>query len=1343
MKKFKSGFISILTAAGIMLTPLAGMPASAREQNAAEYLSSVDTSKLPNSKELEKLFIERLFRDCGTSLYKADYGASQLTGAQLEMYNTLKAHISAIANGEKTNTVLELTRTAEFTGTTQSEFDAVFEAEGGKFTNDVSTAFDYLMVDMPMEFYWFNKTQGGGMQQKVEGRAEGNTITLSMNITFAVSRDYMDADDTTVNTEKIGAAKSAAAYAREIAAKYDGKSDYDKILGYKEEICNLVSYNHDAADDSKNTPYGDPWQLVWVFDGDPDTNVVCEGYSKAFQYLCDMGGVECYIVTGKMNGGAHMWNIAVLDGKSYHVDVTNCDEGTVGAPGKLLLKGASASTAGSCSINGITYTYDTDLVYPADILTVSTEDYTPTEEPSYSLNPTTATLTSGEEKEFKAVGVAEDEYDLLKWELDVSDPLIAALTDNRGGTCTVTGGTAAGTGKLTASLDGKKIGEATITVTAAAGDDCRHILTARAAVAPSCTNGGNEAYWTCSECGKMFSDAAGITEIADVPKTPALGHDIAPLFIQDERSHYQKCVRCNIKIGEQLHSEDGGTVTVAPGDTTDGVRSYKCTVCGRELRTETIPALGESHVHNYTITNFDINHHWKECICGNKDEFSPHTNDTREKIVLEATCSADGLKYVIGFCKVCGAETSRQSDFIPKTNVHTPGSEYGMDADSHWKICTGCDKRLDLSTHISDGGKVTTPATESAEGVKTYSCTVCEYVIKTEAIPKSDHIHKPADAWSTDETGHWHGCANCAERLDFNAHISDGGKVTTPATETAEGVKTYSCTVCGYVIKTETIPKSDHTHNPADAWSADETGHWHICANCAEKLDFHAHKSDSGVVTTPATETSVGIKTYSCTVCAYVIKTEEIPKLSHTHSPAEIWSSDSAGHWHDCTVCGDRLGYGEHSFTDGICTVCGRTDTIDPKVTVILDPASAALHAGDTLTITAAALKNGAELTDAVFTWSTDKEKVIKVNNRGEAVAVGIGTATVTAEYNGIKASCAVTVEPRPVLTLTPTSLQLRKDTTSTLKLKVTVGGKTVNDPSVEWSSDNTDVATVSNGIVTAVKAGKAAITAEYDGVRAVCSVTVKTSGTTSAVRPSRPNRVTDYDTTDTANTTDNSDSYGKAKLNGTVRSWNDIANEIANGSGSCKIELNGEKEIPAEVIRAISESARTVQAVFDTSITLEINGAEVNSTLPVAFEKTELSPENIRGTNGLGFSYAGAANTGISATFKQGNAGRFANMYLKSGNSFSFASNAKISSDGSVKLTIPSVGVYVIMLSEFSDLKGDADNNGALNALDAALILKNSAEGIKTRNLAAADYDGNGVCNALDAALILKQITR
>ncbi|MDE7193501.1 MAG: hypothetical protein K2O14_05970, partial [Oscillospiraceae bacterium] len=55
----------------------------------------------------------------------------------------------------------------------------------------------------------------------------------------------------------------------------------------------------------------------------------------------------------------------------------------------------------------------------------------------------------------------------------------------------------------------------------------------------------------------------------------------------------------------------------------------------------------------------------------------------------------------------------------------------------------------------------------------------------------------------------------------------------------------------------------------------------------------------------------------------------------------------------------------------------------------------------------------------------------------------------------------------------------------------------------------------------------------------------------------------------------------------------------------------------------------------------------------------------------------------------------------------------------------------------------GDADNSGTLNALDAALILKNTVEGKNPANRLAADFDGNGVCNALDAAFILKQLVQ
>ena len=69
--------------------------------------------------------------------------------------------------------------------------------------------------------------------------------------------------------------------------------------------------------------------------------MVCEGYSKAFQYLCDLSDITCYTVTGIMNGGTgegpHMWNIVANNGKYYMADITNSDEGTVGEDGGLFL----------------------------------------------------------------------------------------------------------------------------------------------------------------------------------------------------------------------------------------------------------------------------------------------------------------------------------------------------------------------------------------------------------------------------------------------------------------------------------------------------------------------------------------------------------------------------------------------------------------------------------------------------------------------------------------------------------------------------------------------------------------------------------------------------------------------------------------------------------------------------------------------------------------------------------------------------------------------------------------------------------------------------------------------
>jgi len=87
----------------------------------------------------------------------------------------------------------------------------------------------------------------------------------------------------------------------------------------------------------------------------------------------------------------------------------------------------------------------------------------------------------------------------------------------------------------------------------------------------------------------------------------------------------------------------------------------------------------------------------------------------------------------------------------------------------------------------------------------TYTCAVCGYE-KTEAIEKLNHTHKLSETYSYDDTEHWKTCSECNEKLDPEKHSFDEGVVTTEPTEHSEGVRTYTCTVCGYE-KTESIDK--------------------------------------------------------------------------------------------------------------------------------------------------------------------------------------------------------------------------------------------------------------------------------------------------------------------------------------------------------------------------------------------------------------------------------------------------------------------------------------------------------------------------------------------------------
>lgn len=280
--------ISFFTALSITLMLFTSMPTSvfaADEQFTAVPVAAPQI--LPESGELEKQYIEQLFYGEDVSTYK-DYGRNHLKGAVLELYELLRAKIEAISAGTDDITSFPINMSKTFGSKT--ELDA-----------GVRMAMEALMADLPADFYWYDKTAG----YVYFSNQEGTKVT---KIIFAISEDYVNPsggseevkyDDgksekykINVDSSKMTAARTAVQNAQAIAAKYADKSDYEKIIGYKNEICELVEYNDFAADDSNNTPYGDPWQLVWVFDNDNSTDVVCEGYSKAFQYLCDLAALS-------------------------------------------------------------------------------------------------------------------------------------------------------------------------------------------------------------------------------------------------------------------------------------------------------------------------------------------------------------------------------------------------------------------------------------------------------------------------------------------------------------------------------------------------------------------------------------------------------------------------------------------------------------------------------------------------------------------------------------------------------------------------------------------------------------------------------------------------------------------------------------------------------------------------------------------------------------------------------------------------------------------------------------------------------------------------------------------
>ena len=168
---------------------------------------------------------------------------------------------------------------------------------------------------------------------------------------------------------------------------------------------------------------------------------------------------------------------------------------------------------------------------------------------------------------------------------------------------------------------------------------------------------------------------------------------------------------------------------------------------------------GDAHEHNGNWTSNGDGTHSRHCTC--------NVVETQNCSGGTATCTQRAT------CTVCGAE---YGDVLG----HDFTTSWTHDDNMHWKQCSRCDEKDDVSPHTWDSGTVTTAPTCTKAGERTYTCTECG-ATKTEPIDATGHSWK--SDWTSDATHHWHECAN--ENCDVTDNAGkkgyaehSGGKAT-------------------------------------------------------------------------------------------------------------------------------------------------------------------------------------------------------------------------------------------------------------------------------------------------------------------------------------------------------------------------------------------------------------------------------------------------------------------------------------------------------------------------------------------------------------------------------------
>ena len=431
-----------------------------------------------------------------------------------------------------------------------------------------------------------------------------------------------------------------------------------------------------------------------------------------------------------------------------------------------------------------------------------------------------------------------------------------------------------------------------------------------------------------------------------------------------------------------------------------------------------------------TINVYKCEHHWDQ-----------------GEIITEATCTEEGEKKFT--CSICGDEktekvsaTGHQHTEI-RNKKEATCKETGYSGDT-W--CKDCGKKIlsgqtiaKTENHSWDAGKVTTKATCTEEGEKTFTCSICGDK-KTEKISATGHQHteirnkKEATCKETGYSGDtW--CKDCGKKIlsgqaiaKTEDHSWNQGEITKEPTCKEEGEKTFTCTICGNT-KTEKVSTTDHQHmeirnqkNPTckEAGYSGDT----YCADCGVKIfsgqtiaKTKNHNWDGGVITTEPTCTERGEKTFTCTICGNT-NTKKVNATGHSYGAYKVVKEPTNKRKglksKTCSVCGkivyEAIPKTNFSPTDSSETNPDQNPQTSQKTTrkIKLNRRKLTLKKGKSFRLKVTLTP--ADSQDKI-TYKTSNKKIATVSKTGKIKAKKKGKVKITVISGKKKVVCTVKVK--------------------------------------------------------------------------------------------------------------------------------------------------------------------------------------------------------------------------------------------------------------------------------------------------------------------------------------------